>query len=87
METEDKTKEILENKFMTNFGMTIDQFERLDFETQEQLIKKVAKLRHKMEKKAKNAQFRFGEVFTYYPIFAKTANKRKRKSIFDMFKK
>lgn len=80
METEDN-KEILENKFMTNFGMTIDQFERLDYEKQEELIKKVAKLRYKLEKKENklHSKFNIRELFTYYPIFTKTLGKRKNK--------
>lgn len=83
-EMNDKTKEILEEKFVDNFGMTIDQFERLDFEVQEEIIKKVLILNKKMKKKQSRLHFKrkFGEIFTYYPIFTKTKDKEKKLSIF-----
>jgi len=79
---EESTPDSLEQKFMDYFGMTIDQFERLDFYEQEELVKKVAILKHKRNKnKGLYSKFRFGEIFTYYPIFAKTL--KKRKNIFN----
>ena len=77
---EDSTPDSLERKFMDNFGMTIDQFERLDFDEQEALIHKVSLLKHKMKKKEQgiHSKFNFGEIFTYYPIFSKTLKKRRK---------
>ena len=71
MELEDNNKEIFENKFMNSFGMTIDQFERLDFEKQEELIKKVTMLNRR-----KKHLFKLKELLERYPIFKKTKEKR-----------
>ena len=83
-EMSDKTEKIVERKFMDYFGMTVEQFDELDFDTQQELIQKVAKLRNKMKRKEKGvrAKFRFGEIFTYYPIENKENRKEKIKSIF-----
>ena len=67
-----------EEKFKYYFGMTVEEFEQLDFYIQELLVKKVAILKHKSKNSSKE---RFGEIFNYYPIFAKTL--KKRKSIFN----
>ena len=72
MEIEDNN-EVFENKFMNNFGMTIDQFERLDYENQENLIKKVIMLN-----KRKKHLFKIKEILKHYPIFKKTTEKEKR---------
>ena len=64
--------------FVDNFGMTIDQFERLDYYEQKKLIEKVALLNHKRRKiKDSHIKFKFSELFTHYPIFTKTLKKRK----------
>ena len=73
MKIEDNNKEIFENKFMNSFGMTIDQFERLDFEKQEELIKKVTMLNRK-----KKYLFKLKEILERYPIFKKTSEERKK---------
>ena len=44
---EESTPHSLESNFMDNFGMTLDQFERLDYYDQENIIKKVALLQYK----------------------------------------
>ncbi len=74
---EETTPDSIEQIFKNYFGMTIEEFEQLDFYIQELLVKKVAVLKHKSNK---NSKGRFGEIFNYYPIFAKTL--KKRKSIF-----
>ena len=51
--------------------MTIDQFEKLDFDDQEKLVEKVSKYNKKKKK-----------LLNHYPIFAKTFEKNKIKSIF-----
>ena len=61
----------LERNFIDDFGMTIDQFEKLDFYDQEKLVEKVSKYNKKKKKFLK-----------HYPIFTKTLEKRKIKSIF-----
>ena len=77
---EESTPDSFERKFTDNFGMTIDQFERLDFDVQEELIKKVVKLRAKIKKKEKRqiSKLKLGEILSYYPIFEKTSDKRKK---------
>ncbi len=70
---EENTPDSIERKFMDSFGMTIDQFERLDFDEQEILIKKVIFYNRKRNK----AKFKLKEIFTHYPIFAKTLKKKK----------
>lgn len=77
---EESTPDSFERKFTDNFGMTIDQFERLDFDVQEELIKKVVKLRTKIKKKEKRriSKLKLGEILSYYPIFEKTSDKRKK---------
>ena len=74
---EESTPHSLESNFMDNFGMTLDQFERLDYYEQEALIKKVALLQYKMRKLKKRSNFNLNEIFTRYPIFKKTLDKRK----------
>ena len=73
---EDNTKEILENQFMDNFGMTLDQFERLDFETQDALIKKALILNKKKKRLAETKKINLKEVLSYYPIFRKVLKKK-----------
>ena len=75
---EESTPHSLESTFVDNFGMTLDQFERLDYIDQENLIKKVALLQYKMKKLDKRkSKFNINEIFTKYPIFTKTIkNKR-----------
>ena len=63
-----------ERTFVDDFGMSIDQFERLDFEEQEKLINKVTRLNRKKSYLAK--------LRALYPIFDKTKEKKKIKSIF-----
>lgn len=60
-----------ERSFLDDFGMTIDQFEKLDFDDQEKLVEKVSKYNKKKKK-----------LLNHYPIFAKTFEKNKIKSIF-----
>ena len=76
---EDSNPDSFEKRFIDNFGMTIDQFERLDFYEQENLIKKVAQLQYKIKKNEKkiNKKFKIKEILFYYPIFTKTSEKRK----------
>ena len=45
---EDKTKNVLNNDFINYFGMTIDDFDRLDSDTKEILVRKVIKMRKKL---------------------------------------
>ena len=71
---EDSNPHSLERKFIDYFGMTLDQFERLDFDKQEELIKKVAKLRHKI--KNNESKFCLKEFLTCYPIFKKTISNK-----------
>ena len=52
-DTDDKTQETLERKFIDYFGMTVEQFDKLDFDTQEYLIKQVAKRRRKEDNNIK----------------------------------
>ena len=74
---EESNPHSLESNFMDNFGMTLDQFERLDYYEQEALIKKAALLQSKMKKLKKRSNFNLNEIFTRYPIFTKTIkNKR-----------
>ena len=60
-----------ERSFLDDFGMTIDQFEKLDFYDQEKLVEKLSKYNKKKKK-----------LLNHYPIFTKTLEKRKIKSIF-----
>lgn len=71
---EETTPDSIEQIFKNYFGMTVEEFEQLSFLEQELLVKKVTILKHKSDKSSK---VRFGEIFNYYPIFAKTLNKRK----------
>ena len=74
---EDSKPHSLERNFVDNFGMTLDQFERLDYYDQENIIKKVALLQYKMKKLNKRSKINLNELFTKYPIFTKTIDKRK----------
>lgn len=67
-------KEVLETKFMDSFGMTLDQFERLDFEVQEELIEKVNYINKKTKKE--KIKFNINEILSYYPIFKKIVKKK-----------
>ena len=66
-------KEIFENNFLDNFGMTIDQFERLDYDVQEEIIKRFLIL----NKKKKKNKLHSNDILNYYPIFSKVFKKRK----------
>ena len=81
LETDDKTKEMIEKKFVDYFQMTVDQFNKLEFDIQEQLIRKALWLQKKEKKlySKENSKFRMGEIFTYFPIFTKDSSKIKRK--------
>lgn len=70
MQMDDKTEEIIERKFMDYFQMTPDQFDELDFDTQEKLIRKAVILRKKTKKLEDkiHSKYRFGEIFTYFPM-------------------
>ena len=74
MESDYNQNDTLENEFVDYFGMTIDQIERLDYDVQEEIIKKVIKIRKKIGNK-KNIKFK--EIIKHYPIFKKTLSKRK----------
>ena len=74
---EESTPHSIESTFVDNFGMTLDQFERLDYLEQEILIKRVAKLHAKMKKLNKKSNFDINDVFTKYPIFTKTIKKKR----------
>ena len=63
-----------ERTFVDDFGMSIDQFERLDFDDQEKLINKVTRLNRKKSYLAK--------LRALFPIIDKTKEKKKIKSIF-----
>lgn len=67
----------LESSFMDNFGMTLGEFERLNYVDQENIIKKVALLQYKMRKLNKKSKINLNEVFARYPIFTKTLNKKR----------
>ena len=67
----------LESSFMDNFGMTLGEFEKLDYCDQENIIKKVALLQYKMRKLKKRSDFNVDEIFSRYPIFTKTMKKRR----------
>ena len=71
----EEVKEMVEfeRNFVDNFGMSMDQFERLDYDEQEVLIDKVARLNNK-----KKHLLSLKELFKHYPIFEKTRDKRKR---------
>ena len=75
---EESTPHSLESNFMDNFGMTLDQFERLDYYDQENIIKKVALLQYKMKKLNKRSKINVDELFTKYPIFTKTMKQKRR---------
>ena len=44
-----KAKEFIEETFMDYFQMTVDQFDNLDLDTQEELIRKALILRKKVK--------------------------------------
>ena len=50
---EETTPDSIEQKFKNYFGMTVEEFEQLDFYIQELLVKKVAILKHKSNKNSK----------------------------------
>ena len=62
----EEEKSFLENKFVDYFQMSIDQFDDLDLETQEELIKKALILRKKVKKLESklNSKKRFSEVIS-----------------------
>lgn len=70
----DNVKEMLkyERNFIDEFGMTIDQFERLELDEQSDLIKKVA-ISNKFKKK----------MYKRYPNFTKVIEKNKIKGLFN----
>ena len=74
----------VEEDFMDYFNMTMEEFENLDYYTQEELIRKVSKLRNKLKKTEQgvHAKYRFGELFAYYPIETEKNIKEKIKSLF-----
>ena len=74
---EESTPHSLESNFMDNFGMTLGEFERLNYVDQENIIKKVALLQYKMRKLNKKSKINLNEVFARYPIFMKTLNKKR----------
>ena len=83
-EIDDKTKEIIERKFIDYFGMTVEQFDELESDKQEELIQKAAKLRSKMKNtkhKGLHSKYRYDDIYTYYPIKTRETIKEKIKSI------
>ena len=61
----------LERSFMDDFGMTIDQFEKLEISDQKKIIEKVSKFNKKKKK-----------LFNYYLKSNNYSKKNKIKSIF-----
>ena len=79
LDDNNENKELLEYNFLKYLGMTLDQFEKLDFEVQNQLIKKVMKLEEKQKNKKQKIHIKnvIDDIFNYYPIFEKVTKKRK----------
>ncbi|MBR3661031.1 MAG: hypothetical protein IKN63_03905 [Bacilli bacterium] len=50
-EIDNQTREIVERSFIDFYGMTIEEFCRLELDKQEELILKVSKLRNKIKNK------------------------------------
>ena len=80
VEKEDRSDEVIddmeefERSFVDSFGMTMDQFERLDFSEQEDLIDRVTKLNRKREN-----LLNLKRLFKHYPIFRKVNEKKFKK--------